>query len=237
MRNASGRSQATVNAQMPPELAPPIARWSGSVGEVVLLADLGQDLVDQEARVVVAERVVLEAAVVAAPLVLRVRLAEMSRVDEDADRHRHLLLVDQVVEHHRHAVLGVEVHVLVAVLKHHHRGRRGGVVLRGDVDPVVPDRAGKHLAAIEERPLDAPFGHARLHLRIGTQRVGFRRRRGRLLSGERENRMAAATALIMAADCNRVGFQIRIHRFSGSVPGSRVHGSGFTFAPWPSRPS
>jgi hypothetical protein len=55
----------------------------------------------------------------------------------------------------------------VAVLEHHHRSRRGGVVLGRDVDPVVPDRSCKHLAAIEERPLDASFRHARLHLRIG----------------------------------------------------------------------
>ena len=66
-RNASGRSQAAVKAQMPPELMPQMARSFGSVDSLYCLADLGQDLLEQEAGVAVAERVVLEAAVVARP--------------------------------------------------------------------------------------------------------------------------------------------------------------------------
>jgi hypothetical protein len=38
---ASGRSHATVNAQMPPELAPAIARWSGSVVRLYFLPTSG----------------------------------------------------------------------------------------------------------------------------------------------------------------------------------------------------
>ena len=60
--NASGRSQATVNAQMPPELMPPIA-GPRPVGQFIVLAHLGQDLFQQEPGVLVAKRVVLEAAV------------------------------------------------------------------------------------------------------------------------------------------------------------------------------
>ena len=61
--NRSGRSQADGEAQMPPELIPPIARPAASVSEVVFLGDLGQDLLLQEPGVLVGERVVLEAPV------------------------------------------------------------------------------------------------------------------------------------------------------------------------------
>jgi hypothetical protein len=41
LRKASGRSQAAVKAQMPPELAPAIARWSGSVVSAYFLPTSG----------------------------------------------------------------------------------------------------------------------------------------------------------------------------------------------------
>ena len=65
-RNESGRSQAAVKAQIAPLLAPPMARSFGSfesrIGRpsaVGLRLDLRQQLLDQEAGVVVAEPVVL----------------------------------------------------------------------------------------------------------------------------------------------------------------------------------
>ena len=42
LRKASGRSQATVNEQMPPELAPPIARASGSFVRLYRAATSGR---------------------------------------------------------------------------------------------------------------------------------------------------------------------------------------------------
>ena len=62
--------------------------------------------------------------------------------DEDADRDRHLLLRDQLVEDRRGVVLD-------AVLVDVHAGRLGGVVLLRHVDPVVADRAGEDLALVE----------------------------------------------------------------------------------------
>ena len=64
---------------------------------------------------------------------------EVARADEDADRDRHLLLVDQVVEYGRRVVLD-------AVLADENAGRLAAVVLGGHVDPVVADRAGEDLA-------------------------------------------------------------------------------------------
>ena len=67
LRKASGRCQATVNAQMPPEEMPQIARHSGSSVSLYSLADFGQDFLQQEPGILVAERVVLEAAVAGLP--------------------------------------------------------------------------------------------------------------------------------------------------------------------------
>ena len=51
--------------------------------------------------------------------------ARRARLDEDADRDRHVLLGDQIVEHRRHVVLGSG-----AVLEHHDGGGRLRPVLR-----------------------------------------------------------------------------------------------------------
>ena len=61
--NSFGRSQATVKAQMPPLLAPEIARLAASCRSFTVFSHLRQDLLEQEARVLVGQRVVLEAAV------------------------------------------------------------------------------------------------------------------------------------------------------------------------------
>src|SRR5207253_3206677 len=68
--------------------------------QLVFLADLGEYFFLQEARVLIREGVVLKAA-----LCVWRHAGEGARVDEDADRHRHLLLVDQVVKDDRHAEL------------------------------------------------------------------------------------------------------------------------------------
>ena len=99
------------------------------------LFDFGKDLFEQEARVLIGERVVFEAAIVAWRL-------DAAGLDEDADRHRNVALRDQVVEH-RHDVLPRRG----AILKHHHRRRVRRVVLRRHVDPPVARRARENLAA------------------------------------------------------------------------------------------
>ena len=62
--NSFGRSHATVNAQMPPLLWPAIARPAGIVAQLHGLLDLGKNFVEQEPRVLIRQRVVLEAAIV-----------------------------------------------------------------------------------------------------------------------------------------------------------------------------
>ena len=64
LRNWSGRFHATVNAQIAPLLVPPMTRFAGSVVSLYFLADLGKHLLDDEARVGVAHRVVLVGAIV-----------------------------------------------------------------------------------------------------------------------------------------------------------------------------
>jgi hypothetical protein len=83
------------------------------------LPDLGQDLFQQEAGVLIAERVVLEAAVVRAPGVSG-SFSPVAGVDEDADVGG-ISLVNQIVEDDRHAELAVVANVVVPVLEDHHR--------------------------------------------------------------------------------------------------------------------
>ena len=99
-RKASGRSQAAVNAQIAPLLEPPmravvaVLARGGSAGRrrSVFVLDLGQQLLEQEPGVVVAQAVVLVAAVEAVEGLVGGRLHAAVH-DEHADRDRHLLLV------------------------------------------------------------------------------------------------------------------------------------------------
>src|SRR4051812_31265537 len=130
-RKASGRFQATLNAQNAPEEEPPMPRrlgseltgyWRGGSGggppsrkprggaadapqvgigaHGILAGDLGQQLLDEKPRVALAERVVLEAAVVP-PLLLGGAGGEHAGVHEEADGDGHVALGDEVVEHDR----------------------------------------------------------------------------------------------------------------------------------------
>ena len=95
---------------------------------------LGKYLFEDEARVLVRERVVLKAAV-------GLSVGEHSRLDEDAGSHRHLAARDQVVEHG-----GNKLHIPAAVLENHDTGGILGPVLGGDVDSPLARGPGKDLA-------------------------------------------------------------------------------------------
>ena len=85
-----------------------------------------QDLLEQETDVPVRDAVVLDAPVEARLRRIR-RRRHHARVDEDADRHRHLTAVDQVVEHMGRAVGPVPGEEGVALFR---ELRRRGVPLR-----------------------------------------------------------------------------------------------------------
>ena len=82
-RKASGRSQAAVQAQMPPLLAPAMARSLALVvrRDLVGLLDVGKDFVEEEPCVGVAESVVFVTAVEAVQRIGGVR-GDASRRDE-----------------------------------------------------------------------------------------------------------------------------------------------------------
>jgi hypothetical protein len=162
--NWSGFSHAAVQEQMPPLDRPPIAR-PGRVGpqlDVRLLLDGRQNLFQQEADILVGERVVLEGAVAR----LAARLGGIvARVDEHADRDRHVAAVAQVIEDDRD--MDRRVDVPAAVLKHHDRGRRPvGFVLGGDINPPVTDRVREDLALPLRLLREFPLRHVGLRLRV-----------------------------------------------------------------------
>ena len=180
-RNASGRSQAAVKAQIAPLLAPPMARslpsrdsLIGRPSDGAQLLDLRQQLLEQEPDVTVAQAVVFEAAIepIDRPGLDRLHPAVHH---EDADGDGHLLAGDQLVEDRRRVVLD-------AVLVHVQAGRLRRIVLPRDVDPVIAHRAGEDLAALEGMLGDVPLGDIAGAGRFGS--VGEQARRDTQGEGE-----------------------------------------------------
>ena len=91
----------------------------------------------------------------------------------DADGDRHLALVDEVVEHYGSLEGGGFINERAAVLENNRAGGLIGFVLRGDVDPILTDRARVDLTG----PLmlgDCLLRDARLSLRVGAQDIFLR---------------------------------------------------------------
>src|SRR5262249_39682756 len=86
--------------------------------EVVLLAHLGEDLFQEEPRVLVAQGVVLEATV-GFRFLSRVLRGKDAGVDENSDRDRDLSLVDEVVEDDGDSEIAVLLDIRLPVLKDH----------------------------------------------------------------------------------------------------------------------
>ena len=157
--NASGRSHAAVKAQIAPldgtadgAVVAALREDDLAIAARGLLLDLGQKFIEQEAGVGVAEAVVLVAAVEARQRVL-VRGRHHAGRHEHADRHRHRLLGDELVEHGRRVVLH-------AVLVHVHARGRLAVVLLRDVHRDGPRRAGEHLALVEREGKRLALGNS-----------------------------------------------------------------------------
>ena len=136
------------------------------------LRDVGQQFFEKESRVVVIDRVVLDAAVHPIQRVTRRRL-HPSMHDEHADHRRHVFLVNQIVEDDR----GV---VLEAVLEHHDGRRLCPIELPGNVNPVFAPCARINRAPIELSLDDLTGRGAGLHLRVRPcRRLGGRTLQGR----------------------------------------------------------
>ena len=135
LRNSLGRSQATVKAQMPPLLTPRDRAAGRVVAQLRRLLDLGQDLFEQEARVLVGERVVLEAAV---RLACRRTMPGWMKMPTVTGMSPFAIRLSKTI--------GTYSSVAGAVLEDHHARRALGLVLRRHVDPPVARRAGEDLA-------------------------------------------------------------------------------------------
>ena len=146
LRNSSGRSQATVQAQMPPLLIPAIARPSASWRSLNVFSTSGRISSSRN-------RAYWSESVSYSKLRFDGLLGDRARVDEDADRDRHLLLVDQVVEDGRHEVL-----VAPAVLEDHDAGRLVLRILGGNVNPPVAGGAVEDFALPLRHRVSFPLG-------------------------------------------------------------------------------
>ncbi len=143
----------------------------GIIDEGVGFGDFGDHFVEDEAGVDVREGVVFDAAV-ASGFVAFFGGGEDAGVNEDADGDGHLAFVDEVVEYGGGAEVALEVDVGGAVLEDHDAGGVGGVVLGGDVDPVVAGGAGVDFAGGPLVLGDGALGDACLDEGVGAVGVG-----------------------------------------------------------------
>ena len=149
-----------------------------------------QQFIDNHARILVVERVVLLRTVGGAvPPFLGVRLGLVgaaARIDEHSDHHRNLAAVDEIV----HDVLGADVafgiHVRLAIVVDHQRGWNLRIVLLRNIDPIGVLGAWIRLARQREGAFYLAVRHAllghgvRAELVIGIRVRSFRRRRWNL---------------------------------------------------------
>ena len=138
----------------------------GIGGQLVALGDFGQDFFNEEAGMQIAKVVVFKTAI-ATRLLLWVRRGKHARIDEDSDRHRHLALGDEIVEHRRYAEATVALHKTATVTKHHHIRWLFGFVLGRNIDPPVTRCAGINLRVRPRWHLGhCPLWYTFIHLRI-----------------------------------------------------------------------
>lgn len=137
---------------------------------------VGDELLDQEARVVAVEDVVFDGAVEPAHRLFRIERREHARLDEEADHHRDGPLVDESVHHDVGAAAGLIIAKSIAVVKDHQRGIvSGGVVLRGDVNGIFAGRAGVEPSARKDPSFQFADWHPLLSHRLGRRGVIHRR--------------------------------------------------------------
>ena len=92
-------------------------------------------------------------------------------VDEDGDGDGHFAAVNQIIADGGDAVFAAGADEGLAVLEDHEGGGFLGVVLRGDVNPIVPGGVGEDLAGECKRADDFAVRCAFVHLRVGAGEV------------------------------------------------------------------
>lgn len=120
----------------------------GIIGELHHASDLGKQLLDDEASVLIGEGVVFEATIGGSRLpsrLFRQRFREVSWVNEDPDGDGHLALMDQVVHHDGCAKVALRIDIGMSILKHHDGSGLGTIVLGGHIHPVATNGARKDL--------------------------------------------------------------------------------------------
>ncbi len=142
------------------------------LGQVVGLAYFGKEFGFEHAGVSVAEGVVFHAAIAFSPFLAGAPILstfdfihEDTGIDEDPDGDGNVSLMNEVIEGESGAALSFLIDVSMAILKNHHRGGLGWVVLGGDIEVILAQGAFEDLAAMLVAG-DFAHGNALLTLRI-----------------------------------------------------------------------
>src|SRR4051794_10155147 len=128
------------------------------LADVVFRRHVRQNFVPQEARILVGECIVLDTP--------HRPLADFARGDEDVDHDWYLLLGREIVENYLAACGAAALHEPLAILPDHQRRRVAGIVLGGDIDPVVALHAVIEPARVDELFREFAVRDARLLVRV-----------------------------------------------------------------------
>jgi hypothetical protein len=156
-RAAAAAADATVVAVL--------AQHDGAAVGSLLFFNEWQQLLENEARVGIAEAIVFEAAVEAVERVGWVERFHHARRGGDVNGNRHFAFVNEVVEDGGRFVLD-------AVLVHPDARGFRGVILLWDVDGDVPRGAGEGFGTSDGELEDVAFGNAGLFFRVRSEGIG-----------------------------------------------------------------
>ncbi len=132
-------------------------------------ADFGENFVEEEARVLIAEGIVFEASIGDSPRALGCGCSGVvTWIDEDADGGWHVTLVDELVKDGWHAPGSGGLHVVVPVLEDHDSHGFFGVGVGWKVEPPIAGGAGEDLAEVRFHLADGAGGD----LTVGERSAG-----------------------------------------------------------------
>ena len=132
-----------------------------------LFFHLGNDFLQEKSRIAVAEAIVFQTAIAAAPGIFEFLRRIISRIDKDGNDGRDVPGGDQIIQHRGHAPGSVPVLIIVSVLKDHEPCTAVIFVLGGDIDPPLAFGVRENLALPFRHFHHPAFRHARLAIGIG----------------------------------------------------------------------